>query len=640
MDYSALPRRIRNRVQSNNDSALDALIKQLRSPLGVIPFLGAGISAPLKYRQWGEFLGGIAREQLGATERKAVEELLRKEDFLRAAGLVEKALGQRDFQQAIAEEFSDDRLRDADLSGGTFAYLPLIASGPVITTNFDRVIENVFKRAERAFEDQVFGANRDGVIPAIQQNLPVLWKIHGDRSDSRTRTFTKKEYDRHYRELPDLLLLAFLNRPALFIGSSLEQDRTTQVLTSVSSQHQGSSHFAFQQIPGTEEKFDGRVQTLRDMGVRPIWYRQGQYEEIAGHLSDVVHGASSLALPAARIEIPADVPQLTPEQASRAQTRELKELSKRLRSATPGAGRRRAEAPRYAPILDKITRGQMAFFLGSGACLGRLPLGEEFYKRLLRAFSGESGGRAAAGQYGNMEPERLAQHFADKYGRDALYSQVNEQLARTAPAPTAVHWFVATVRSRLLARGGQPREQWILTTNYDEWMEHTLRLTGQRFHLFTFRVGQPYAGHFVYQSPEGAVHVIDRPSHFRRLPDDGLTVLVKLHGGQHRYLNLPIAYVFTHRDFVELAGRAPTAIPRVIFDRLAERSLLFLGSGLGDDSIESIVRGMRAADPNKLSWAVQWPIRPEKSIYWQQIGVSMVGIRLEKFMLELNRELG
>ena len=185
---------IRQRVQASNVRARNGLIKQLRSPLGVIPFLGAGVSAPLKYRQWGKFLAGVAGERLNPTNRAAVEKAVADENLLQAAGLLSEALGLEDFQQAIADEFSEDRLRDADLTSGLFGYLPLITAGPVITTNFDRVAEHVFARAGREFEATVYGANPHEVIPAIQQNRLVLWKIHGDHRDARTRVFSDEEY--------------------------------------------------------------------------------------------------------------------------------------------------------------------------------------------------------------------------------------------------------------------------------------------------------------------------------------------------------------------------------------------------------------------------------------------------------------
>ena len=139
MDYSLVRETIRPRVEINNERIKAALIKQLRSPLGVIPFLGAGISAPFKYRQWGAFVSGTAREQLGGVRKVAVDEAVAAENYFAAAALLAEYLGEREFQRLIAEEFSDSRLHTADLQSGTLGYLPLLTAGPVITTNFDRV---------------------------------------------------------------------------------------------------------------------------------------------------------------------------------------------------------------------------------------------------------------------------------------------------------------------------------------------------------------------------------------------------------------------------------------------------------------------------------------------------------------------
>ena len=75
--------------------------------------------------------------------------------------------------------------------------------------------------------------------PAIRQSRPLLWKIHGDRDDPRTRVFRDSEYRKHDRLLPGTLMVAFLNRPALFLGCSLEKDRTTVVLRANAPAHAG-----------------------------------------------------------------------------------------------------------------------------------------------------------------------------------------------------------------------------------------------------------------------------------------------------------------------------------------------------------------------------------------------------------------
>ena len=52
-------------------------------------------------------------------------------------------------------------------------------------------------------------------------------------------------------------------------------------------------------------------------------------------------------------------------------------------------------------------------------------------------------------------------------------------------------------------------------------------------------------------------------------------------------------------------GQVPEALPRMILDRLSER------------------------------WAIQFQPRPERRLYWQEIGVHIVDMTQESFMLEL-----
>jgi hypothetical protein len=46
---------------------------------------------------------------------------------------------------------------------------------------------------------------------------------------------------------------------------------------------------------------------------------------------------------------------------------------------------------------------------------------------------------------------------------------------------------------------------------------------------------------------------------------------------------------------------------------------------------------MQAANPRKLSWAIQWRSRPEKRLYWGALGVEIIDIPLEQFLLGLDR---
>jgi hypothetical protein len=77
-------------------------------------------------------------------------------------------------------------------------HLPKIASGIVVTTNYDPVLEMVFEDSSRSFT-RVFGGTRiTEASSAIQLNERALLKLHGDRNYEYTRVLTLSDYQREY----------------------------------------------------------------------------------------------------------------------------------------------------------------------------------------------------------------------------------------------------------------------------------------------------------------------------------------------------------------------------------------------------------------------------------------------------------
>ena len=616
---------VQERVRRQNQENIRDLVEQLRSPLGVIPFVGAGFSAPFGFPQWDALLLALAAD-LGREDRDKVSAAVKREEYMGAATIVAEGLGEFDFQSAIAGSFPDEALARVDLAEAGVAFVPLLTSGLVITTNFDGALEYVFKRT--GYEPTlVYGANPNEIVPAIQRNRLTLWKIHGDRNDPRTRVLSAEDYQTHYVRLHRLLALAFANRPALFLGCSLVKDRTVTVLADLQKQWPGLRHFALLQCPAGEKQFDSRITKLRRLGIRPIWYPEGEYGEIRHRLSEIVRQAST-----SRSAVRASAT-TTGEVGSRNAANARTILECELWDLTlPGFGATADEPPEdtmpYPALLDRLIRGELAFFLGGGAALGRLPLARAFYKTL----------RGLIQAPDELGDERVTQHFADRYGRGALDAKVYQMIGAPKPEPSALHWLLATLTSRLRDKGYRPHSPLILTTNFDDWMERALLSAGESFHLFTFRVEEPHAGHFVYRSPSGEVFVVDRPEQFHEIPDEH-PIVVKYHGGLHLDIPLPVSYAFTRGDFMQATRRLPAALPRAVLDRLTGSSLLFLGHGLADDSVEALARELHRRNPGMRSWAIQRFPRPGWRLYWGEIGVDIVDIQLARFALEMHQQL-
>jgi hypothetical protein len=184
-----------------------------------------------------------------------------------------------------------------------------------VTTNFDRVLEGVFKEAEEPFDERVFGAKPDLFAAALHQDKRYLLKIHGDVLERTDRVLTLTEYEHHYgsklaggadltRPLPRLLKQLFTSRTLLFLGCSLGPDRTLVLLKRVADEDGAPPpHFAI--VPTiAEADMPARARFLAQHHVRPLWYPAGRHEAVETFLSALV---VSRAPPDERRDAPFDV---------------------------------------------------------------------------------------------------------------------------------------------------------------------------------------------------------------------------------------------------------------------------------------------------------------------------------------------
>ena len=282
----------------NNEFALDELVTQLQTALGVLPFVGAGLSIPFGFRGWQEFL--LARAQNSILREKILQRIAQGEYEEAAQDLLD-SLGDLDFRDALTIEFGEAKLAAVSLKGAA-SYLPRLASGPVITTNFDRVLEKVFEDSGARFEERIWGARIRMAQKAVTQNKRYLLKLHGDVEDDVDRVLTLDEYAKNYgvedkptqidfnKPLPRLLQMLLTNRPVLFLGCSLHYDRIVKFIKALGGSAAGLLHYAVLEHPGDKD-FATVNQTFSSYGIRRIWYPKGEYEyveRIVEYLSNAI----------------------------------------------------------------------------------------------------------------------------------------------------------------------------------------------------------------------------------------------------------------------------------------------------------------------------------------------------------------
>jgi tetratricopeptide (TPR) repeat protein len=279
--------------EEQNRATLTELLHDAASS-GVTPFVGAGLSVPWKLPTWWKFLIDAAPDK---DVRDAARAAMLAHDYERAAELVDdgrRRASAPPVQEAVRATFGG-RPDAGKHVRAPVQLLPRLADGgPVITTNFDRLLEEVFARHGRPLFP-VWGVRAHLLQESTASKAPILVKLHGDACHPAEQILTKSAYDAHYGTsdseakydpslpLPALLTRIFLLRPVLFLGCSLTNDRTMSVLRRAISRSD-IRHYAV-----VSRKRDPHLQKewahfLMGKGIRPIWYLADQHSAIGPFL--------------------------------------------------------------------------------------------------------------------------------------------------------------------------------------------------------------------------------------------------------------------------------------------------------------------------------------------------------------------
>lgn len=250
----------------------------------VVPFIGAGMSASCGLPTWGGYIENQLRRMGMETDEaaKAVsagnfEDLVDK--------IVEDGVGV--FERRFIDAFATAKYESSSLK-----VLPKLFLDVVATTNYDTVLESIFKDAGFEFSDRISGIGDSSLlISALSNKTSALFKIHGNISEPTTRILSKTEYDNAYGNgdidfslpLPGKLRYLFQNRSLLFLGCSLGEDRTLSLFNSVV-QELGPGmvpeHFALLELPSTISEIAKREKFLGEMKITPIWFPNGEFSYI------------------------------------------------------------------------------------------------------------------------------------------------------------------------------------------------------------------------------------------------------------------------------------------------------------------------------------------------------------------------
>lgn len=597
-------------VRQSNEATLYHMERQARTGPGLVPFLGAGTSLAYQIKTWKNLLQSAAPPDVAGDVKK----LLNDGKYEEAAEALLTILGPDGFQNVVAAAAGDANLDRYDFTTGTVSLLPFLASGPVVTTNFDRVLERAFEANGKPFESVISGPRPDLIVDALHGHRRVLIKLHGDWQDRVGRTFSKSDYETNYGEsqpekkrelLEGVERLLFSSRSLLFIGASLAQDRTVERLKKVHLEYAGIRHFAIMTLPATASELREKERHLRECGILPLWH-----STIGGHAQQVEKAVSTIIdrISFRRIEAPA----VDPEPPGMVEPGE-----------TSGALPKPEHFDRVARLVHD---GRLIFFLGSAIHHPTLLLAAAFYRELARIFDCEALGE---------ERFAVAQYIADRYGREELNAEIRKLFRRTWMTARATHRMFAEWAAYRTSDGQPVPPPIVLTTNYDDILERSLATAGVPFHLLSYQPDGPYRGLFYHRTPENELRIVERPENFRTISNH--FVVVKLNGGRDPRGQMRESYASTRLDYLELAARIPTVLPAFLQHALTANPLLFLGHGLKALDIESLVRYAHRNRPGPRSWAVV--LGGGGIEYWRQLGVEILQYDVNAYVAELRRRL-
>lgn len=270
----------------------------------------------------------------------------------------------------------------------------------------------------------------------------------------------------------------------------------------------------------------------------------------------------------------------------------------------------------YEEIAKRLKDGMMVPFFGAGASIAcGLPSGRALAERLVRESQypdpADRDNLALVASY-------LAVRTRDDY---TLKNAVHQALAVDAQ-PGRLHRCLAGVQLDAL--------RLFVTTNYDDLIERALEPRTP-----WVVVDRGVWGNVLVRRAGGEWREIEAGQLGREITDLRALVVLKLHGTLDRNDRANESFVITEEDYVDFLGRAAgEQMPPMLFNRLRERSFLFLGYGLKDWNVRVLLHKLAQTRPPNVqirSWAVvREPSLAEQEL-WRAHNVEMLDVDLESF---------
>jgi hypothetical protein len=223
----------------------------------LVLFIGAGLSAMCGIPPWKGLTLRLINECKNHGCKKTDERWLRQHwksrDYAEIAERCYKLLPRDSYITVLTKACGEFR----DFSKA-HKVIPSLSLPFIITTNFDRILENTFVKIKKA-SVPVFTYSPDEITSAINQNDIFIFKIHGDINRPDSLILTRSQYDRIIEgngPLEVWLNTVFFGYTLLFVGYSMS-DPDINYFFGLLKRKLGKytrAHFAITSNPWTKDK--------------------------------------------------------------------------------------------------------------------------------------------------------------------------------------------------------------------------------------------------------------------------------------------------------------------------------------------------------------------------------------------------
>lgn len=266
-----------------NKDRFEQLVKCLEAG-DVVPFIGAGLSVAGGFPSWKDHLRQQGRTA-GITSAH-IKDLLANGHYEQVIEEIENTRGRDVFIHEIRDVFS----RTGDITATTLLLSELFTD-TVITTNYDRLLEQIYDTGEDGVQI-IYGI---GALEKPDVTKVTIIKLHGDIQNPARCILGKNQYNQAYGNahlditlpIPKLLKYYYKNSSLLFLGCSLNNDRTIQVFRAVKDSIGDTEipqHFCIEQAPEDEEALVARNAHLAGLGITAIWFEKNCFDYVEGIL--------------------------------------------------------------------------------------------------------------------------------------------------------------------------------------------------------------------------------------------------------------------------------------------------------------------------------------------------------------------